>query len=67
MQGFLDVHENSLAIHDMYAWQDCPCQRRADLEPPKELGVGVGLGLGLRLGSGWSGPTCKVEIDHKQT
>ena len=30
----------------------------ADLEPPN------GLGLGLRLGLGWSGPTCEVEIDH---
>ena len=34
----------------------------ADLEPPK--GLGLGLGFGLRLGSGWSGPTCRVEIDH---
>ena len=29
----------------------------ADLESPK------GFGFGLGLGSGWSGPTCKVEID----
>ena len=29
----------------------------ADLEPPK------GLRLGFGLGSGWSRPTCKVEID----
>ena len=34
----------------------------ADLEPPK--GLGLGLGLGFRLWSGWSGPKCKVEIDH---
>ena len=36
----------------------------ADLEPPRGLELGLGLGLGLRLGSVWSGPTCKVEIDH---
>ena len=30
----------------------------ANLESPK------GLGSGLALGSGWSGPTCKVLIDH---
>ena len=34
----------------------------ANLEPPKGLGVGFGFGFGLRLGSGWSGPTCKVEL-----
>ena len=34
----------------------------ADLEPPK--GLGLGLGLWLCLGSGWSGPTLKVEIGH---
>ena len=33
-----------------------------DLEPPK--GLKLGLGLGFRLRSGWSGPTCKAEIDH---
>ena len=32
----------------------------ADLEPPKRLG------LGLNMGRGWSGPMCKIEIDHKQ-
>ena len=32
----------------------------ADIEPPKRLGSGLGLGLGVA--SGWSGPTCKVEI-----
>ena len=32
----------------------------AGLEPPK----GSAFGLGLGLGSGWSGPTCKLEIDH---
>ena len=32
----------------------------ADLEPPK----GLEFELGLGLGSGWSRPTCKVEIDH---
>ena len=39
---------------------------RQRIEPPKELGLGlgVGFGVGLRLESGWSGPTCKVEIDH---
>ena len=33
-----------------------------DLEPPKGSVLGVVLGFGL--GSGWSGPTCKAEIDH---
>ena len=26
-------------------------------------GLGLGLALGLRQGSGWSGPTCTVEVD----
>ena len=34
--------------------RDCPCQPRA----PQRVRVGLGLG------SSWSGPTCKVEIDH---
>lgn len=33
----------------------------ADLEPP--TGMGFGLGRGQR--SGWSRPTCKIEIDDK--
>ena len=33
----------------------------ADLEASKELGFRLGIGIGL--GSGWSGPTFKVEID----
>ena len=33
----------------------------ANLKPPKGLGLRFGIGMGL--GSGWSGPTCKVEID----
>ena len=36
------------------------CRPRA--WPPN--GLALGLGLGLDLGSAWSGPTCKVEIDH---
>ena len=35
----------------------------ADLESPKGFGFGFGLGSGSGLGSGWSGSTCKVEID----
>ena len=34
----------------------------ADLVPTRKVGVRLGLGFGL--GSGWSGQTCKVEIDH---
>ena len=30
----------------------------ADFEPPK--------GSGLGLGSGWSGPVCEIETDHKR-
>ena len=40
----------------------------ADLEPPKGFGLGKGRvrvnRVKLRLGSGWSGPKPKVEIDH---
>ena len=39
--------------------RDCPCRPRA----PERLGLGLGLRLGSGLGSGWSGPTCKAEID----
>ena len=35
--------------------RDCPCRPRA----PQRVGVRVRPGVGL----GWSGPTCKVEID----
>ena len=41
-------------------------QTPADLDPPNVgigVGVGVGVRVGLRQGSGWSGPTCKVEFD----
>ena len=36
-----------------------------DLEPPEGMGFGLGfrLGLGSGLGLGWSGFTCKVEIN----
>ena len=50
-----------------HVWQDCA---PADLVPASSPPKGSGIGLvtvtvvGLRLGSGWSGPTCKVEIEH---
>ena len=41
--------------------RDCPCRPRT----PQRVRVRVtfGLGLGWSSGSGWSGPTCKVEFD----
>ena len=38
----------------------------ADLEAPRGLGLGLGL-LGSGLGSGWSEPMYKVEIDHTRS
>ena len=39
--------------------RDCPCRPRA----PQRVGVRVGVRV-ICVRSGWSGPTCEVEIDH---
>ena len=36
----------------------------ADLEPPRRVGVRVTIGY---IGSCWSGPTCKIELDYKRS
>ena len=72
MQGFSDVHVK-LITPSIYKERCIICTAgrtaHADLEAPEGwvLVLGLRLALWLGLGSGWSGPMCKIEIDRTHT